>query len=286
MDFIQNEINYNLIILYIKDFIQYELELEKGFNMSEKQELVELINSYKKQEPFKYQIKNGYTFIPLEDIKRKKEIINRNGFIVYLEPKIKQDEWFKKTEQKEKQEISLKKLNEANENFALRLYYYEKINNLGKDHITIIMINPAFAYSKEDDSTIRNIRNKLIECHKEVKSFDIINISPIRNPYTDCLLELETKHLYNHQKYCNYLKKLLSNSNKIILAWGNTIDNLSNINNFYKILEDQKELYVLGKTKNNNPRHLLSMNNKYLSWGLFKKVNINKDLKLITDLDV
>ena len=34
MDFIQNEINYNLIILYIKDFIQYELELGKVFNMS------------------------------------------------------------------------------------------------------------------------------------------------------------------------------------------------------------------------------------------------------------
>lgn len=33
MDFIQNEINYNLIILYIEYFIQYELELGKGFSM-------------------------------------------------------------------------------------------------------------------------------------------------------------------------------------------------------------------------------------------------------------
>ena len=29
MDFIQNEINYNLIILYIEDFIQYELVFGK-----------------------------------------------------------------------------------------------------------------------------------------------------------------------------------------------------------------------------------------------------------------
>jgi hypothetical protein len=159
MDFIQNEINYNLIILYIKDFIQYELELEREFGMSKKHELVELINRYKMQELFQYKVENNYNFIPLKDIKRKKEVINRNGFIVYSKSKIEQDVWFKKTEQKEKQEVSLKKLNEANENFALRLYYYEKINNLGKDHITIIMINPAFAYSKEDDSTIRNIRN-------------------------------------------------------------------------------------------------------------------------------
>ena len=32
-NFIQNEINYNLIILYIEYFIQYELEFGKGFSM-------------------------------------------------------------------------------------------------------------------------------------------------------------------------------------------------------------------------------------------------------------
>ena len=88
MDFIQNEINYNLIILYIEDFIQYELELESGFGMSKKHELVELINRYKMQELFQYKVKNNYNFIPLKDIKRKKEVINRNGFIVYSKSKI------------------------------------------------------------------------------------------------------------------------------------------------------------------------------------------------------
>ena len=34
MDIIQHKINYNLIVLYKGKFIQYELELGKGFNMS------------------------------------------------------------------------------------------------------------------------------------------------------------------------------------------------------------------------------------------------------------
>ena len=42
MDFIQNEINYNLIILYIECFIQYELELERSY-MQKKEKIEKFI---------------------------------------------------------------------------------------------------------------------------------------------------------------------------------------------------------------------------------------------------
>lgn len=236
----------------------------------------------------KEDLKNNekYLFKPLEDINRKKETISRNGFIVYSKSKIVQKKWFK-PEQKAKQKKVLKQLKDAGENFALRLYYYEKINNLGNEHITIIMINPAFAYSEDDDSTIRNIRNKLKIYHKTVKSFDILNISPIRNPYTDRLLELEKNlnNLYNKENYYLNLKYILSESNKVILAWGNTIDKIPSIKKIYEVLKNYKNLYILGKSKNNNPIHLLSINNKYLKWGSFKRVNINDNLKITTKMD-
>ena len=194
MDFIQNEINYNLIVLYIVDFIQYELELERGFGMSKKHELVELINRYKIQEPFEYKFENHYNFIPLKDIKRKKEVIKRNGFLVYSKEEIentivKQESLyghFKLTYDNCKY-LKSKKI--SKELFTYRYYFYqeilENIKQKANKQALIVMINPAFADSQNNDPTINNIY-KFLKV-KKFKSFEIVNLYPIRMPKFDCL---------------------------------------------------------------------------------------------------
>ena len=122
MDFIQNEINYNLIILYIEDFIQYELELEKGLYMA-KDKISGLVNNIKE-----LYIKNDYKIF-------KDEILNistdysplpleyRQGFMIF-------------------------DTKNCNNDYKHRYYAYYDLRMSKKEDeklLTFILFNPSFA---------------------------------------------------------------------------------------------------------------------------------------------
>ena len=180
MDFIQNEINYNLIILYIEYFIQYELELGKGFSMSEKHELLELIEEYKNNHYGKEWCVSKYQFKPLQDISAKKGKVRekRNGFLVYSSETIDNTKNTKLSELYKKS--SIQKIKEKN---IYRYFYYEQleIKNKKSQQAIIVMMNPAYADSEKPDSTIKNVK-KFLENNKDFSSFEILNLYPIRMP--------------------------------------------------------------------------------------------------------
>lgn len=239
-------------------------------------ELIKEIN-LSKIENKKKEVGN-FVFIPTE---------NKNGFLVYLNSKITNDIWFKTKEQKDRQNnngrkynTTLKDLENFGENYTCRYYYYETLqNNYKNNHITIIMINPAFAYSKKLDRTIHNIQKKLKEFCPEISSFDILNISPIRNPYTDAFVQLEKNYnLYNKEMYKIFFSKMIGSRNKIILAWGNTVDKIDiNRNRIFDELKGKNFLYTLEISNNNNPMHLSPLNNKFFNWKQLKHITLYKD---------
>ena len=210
---------------------------------------------------------------------------DNDGFIVYSKNKINENIWFDK-KQKEKQlnngtktNPTLKDLKENKEDYALRLYYYLKIKEQEGKHITIFMLNPAFAYSGSNDTTISRIKNNILKNHDDISSFDIINISPIRNPYPNRLNVLEQKDYYDKGSYYSAIEKIIENSDQILLAWGSGIDKLQISEKLYQILNANiDKITVLGISDSNNPYHPLAR--KKHDWQFtkeIKKINFSKE---------
>ena len=137
------------------------------------------------------------------------------------------------------------------------------------------MINPAFAYSKKTDRTINNIRKKLKDLKNPenseflISSFDIVNISPIRNAYTNAFSMLEINNTknqyYNKENYQDFLEEILNSADLIVPAWGDTIDKKelqkTNIKKTINKLLINKKVCILKQTVNGNPMHLARINN-------------------------
>lgn len=278
MDFIQNEINYNLIVLYIEGFIQYELELGKGFSMSEKHELLELIEEYKNNHYGKEWCVSKYQFKPLQDISAKKGKVRekRNGFLVYSSETIDNTKNTKLSELYKKS--SIQKIKEKN---IYRYFYYENIEGKEENlmHAIIIMMNPAFADSEKPDPTIKNVKN-FLENNGDFSSFEILNLYPIRMPKSQnlsCFLRECEDETGNYQET---IKKYLNNMKKtIIVAWGaKLIDNKEAMKIFKNL---KKKLFCYDTTINGYPRHFSPLSYPHS----IKIKNNNYDLIPYTNLD-
>lgn len=221
-------------------------------------------------------IKNNYGIEPCtkdtDFVFKRLDIKDANGFIVYSKERIDKDNWFKDYNQKNKQMKNGRSDNPTladlgdKEDYACRYYYYEKLETQGK-HVTIVMINPAFAYSEKLDRTINNIRTNLKKI--KVSSFDIVNISPIRNPYTDSFVKLESKKYYVRKDYNDFLDHILKSADVILPAWGNAImkKELKFIKNKMDDILCKSEICskvcILKKTKKGNPMHLLRVKDSW-----------------------
>ena len=278
MDFIQNEINYNLIILYIEYFIQYELELGKGFSMSEKHELLELIEEYKNNHYGKEWCVSKYQFKPLQDISAKKGKVRekRNGFLVYSSETIDNTKNTKLSELYKKS--SIQKIKEKN---IYRYFYYEQleIKNKKSQQAIIVMMNPAYADSEKPDSTIKNVK-KFLENNKDFSSFEILNLYPIRMPKSQNLSSFLNGSKEEKENYQNIVKDYLNDTQKtIIVAWGaKLIDNKEAMKIFKNL---KKKLFCYDTTINGYPRHFSPLSYPHS----IKIKNNNYDLIPYTDLD-
>lgn len=174
-------------------------------------------------------------------------------------------------------------IKEENETYTYRYNYYLEYNKNAKNNATIIMANPAFAYSKKLDTTISNIITFFKAYKKlEIKSFDIVNLYPVRMPKLDCLSCFNSFLDFEEEKYHGLLKEYLeqkSNSGSILIAaWGKDYNVKAK-----EIFEDCLiKFKAFQKTKDGAPVHF-AIYNKY-------KTTINNLIKnnkyQMPDLDV
>lgn len=200
-----------------------------------------------------------------------KELENKNGFIVYSTERINETiiekeniSLFEKFEKDYKDCKDYKKIEEAEETYTHRYYYYEKISD-ENETITVIMLNPAFAYSKKADPTIENIKDFIKkhnndEQNEKIGAFEIINLYSIRMPKSAKLKSMLKTLVINEDNDINteFIKQYIKGStNKILIAWG-----VSYHKEAIKLFEDnniKKELYSYALTeKTNLPRHFSS----------------------------
>ena len=134
------------------------------------------------------------------NIKKVDLASNKKGYIIYSDIKIDKSlynfsvkELVEEDKKSKSKNISYQELKAVGEDLVHRFYYYQEIienkTQENKLHATIIMMNPAFAYSKKQDPTIDNIYNYLKS--NNFKSFEIVNFSPIRTPSPNSLTKLK-----------------------------------------------------------------------------------------------
>ena len=175
------------------------------------------------------------------NIKKVDLASNKKGYIIYSDIKIDKSlykyfdidfsvkELVEEDKKSKSKNISYQELKAVGEDLVHRFYYYQEIieNNKqeNKYHATIIMMNPAFAYSKKQDSTIDNIYNYLKS--NNFKSFEIVNFSPIRTPSPNSLTKLKNIEKCNQYDEINraFVETVLNKAqgdenNVIIAAWG------------------------------------------------------------------
>lgn len=206
----------------------------------------------------------------------------KRGYILYSNIKIDQVlNIYKKSEKaafeadeskktSKSKNITYKNLKDSGEDFIHRFYYYQEIveNNKPEDkyHATIIMMNPAFAYSKQQDSTIDNIYNYLKS--NNFKSFGIVNLSSIRTPSPKTLSKLVKQKSCNQYDKINreFIEYVLDNTQKnehsvIIAAWGSDAKDNKTAKKFFE--NKSYKLYCFGMTAEKFPKHFspLSFNN-------------------------
>ena len=181
-----------------------------------------------------------------------KTLIDKNGFLIYsndLYTTYDDIKAFYKTEKNEKN--------------LFRFYYFKEIKNINDigERVVIVMMNPAFADSTEDDDTIENIKDYLSIINKKqnnkYKSFEIINLFPIRMPKDENLNKLNEKieEIFpninsDYQKFvCSYLES--AEATKIVAAWGCKYHKTA------KQLFCSKNIkfYCYGKNRDGSPRH-------------------------------
>ena len=216
------------------------------------------------------------------NIKKVDLASNKKGYIIYSDIKIDKSlykyfdidfsvkELVEEDKKSKSKNISYQELKAVGEDFVHRFYYYQEIieNNKpeNKYHATIIMMNPAFAYSKKQDSTIDNIYNYLKS--NNFKSFEIINFSPIRTPSPNSLTKLKNIEKCNQYDEINraFVETVLNKAqedenNVIIVAWGGSQKDNKIAKKILK--EKSYKLYCFGMTSEKFPKHFspLSFNN-------------------------
>ena len=151
------------------------------------------------------------------NIKKVDLASNKKGYIIYSDIKIDKSldkyldidfsakELVEEDKKSKSKNISYQELKAVGEDFVHRFYYYQEIveNNKpeNKYNATIIMMNPAFAYSEKQDSTIDNIYAYFKS--NGFKSFEIINFSPIRTPLPKVLSSLAKQESCNQYNEVN-----------------------------------------------------------------------------------
>lgn len=216
------------------------------------------------------------------NIKKVDLASNKKGYIIYSDIKIDKSldkyldidfsakELVEEDKKSKSKNISYQELKAVGEDFVHRFYYYQEIieNNKpeNKYNATIIMMNPAFAYSKKQDPTIDNIYNYFKS--NGFKSFEIINFSPIRTPSPKVLSTLAKQESCNQYNEINrrFLEFVLDNAQKdensvIIAAWGGSQKDNKIAKEVLK--EKSYKLYCFGMTSEKFPKHFspLSFNN-------------------------
>ena len=211
-------------------------------------------------------------------IKKVSLALDSLGYIIYSDIKFDErlnkylkiaESVVEKAESKSKN-ITYNELKHSNEDFVHRFYYYQEIIEnktlKGNLHTTIIMMNPAFAYSKKQDSTIDNIYDYFKS--NDFKSFEIVNFSPIRTPSPNSLTKLKNIEKCNQYDEINrvfietVLNKALGDENNVIIAaWGGSQKDNKIAKEFLK--EKSYKLYCFGMTAKKYPKHFspLSFNN-------------------------
>lgn len=216
------------------------------------------------------------------NIKKVDLASNKKGYIIYSDIKIDKSlnkyldidlsakELVEEDKKSKSKNISYQELKAVGEDLVHRFYYYQEIieNNKpeNKYHATIIMMNPAFAYSEKQDSTIDNIYAYFKS--NGFKSFEIINFSPIRTPLPKVLSSLAKQESCNQYNEINrrFVEFVLENAQKdensvIIAAWGGNQKD----NRIAKecLKEKSYKLYCFGMTSEKFPKHFspLSFNN-------------------------
>ena len=212
------------------------------------------------------------------NIKKVDLASNKKGYIIYSDIKFDEplnkylkiaESVVEKAESKSKN-ITYNELKNSNEDFVHRFYYYQEIienkTQENKLHATIIMMNPAFAYSKKQDSTIDNIYDYLKS--NDFKSFEIVNFSPIRTPSPNSLTKLKNIEKCNQYDEINrvFVETVLNKAqedenNVIIVAWGGSQKDNKIAKEVLK--EKSYKLYCFGMTSEKFPKHFspLSFNN-------------------------
>lgn len=203
--------------------------------MSEEHELVGLINKYRNGNYKEEKECKKYLFKQLEDIKDTKGVIKekRSGFLVYSQEMLNKDHHlYKRFEHvyNNCKGFSIDNDDNMKENNIYRYYYFEELypedkQSKKKKHATVIMLNPAFADSKEPDKSIKNIKEylKKLDIGEKFSSFDIVNLYPIRMPKSGCLTcFIPYLKLEDDKNYRKFLIDFLSTSstNTLIAAWG------------------------------------------------------------------
>lgn len=224
-------------------------------NEEEKCKLIEYIDDYKQSVAYKNKEKKeyeDYKFIPLK---------NKYGFIVYSK---------KEYDKYDKINNLYSDYKNIEEKYLHRFYYYIQLQNNNSPNekiLTIIMLNPAFACSQKEDSTIKNIESILKE-NREYDSFEIINLYSVRMPKPKNVEEL-LKSVGNTENL-KFIKQYIKNTrNNILLAYGNIyslrINVIGNFTEFLKELSNKENLYAIRINNSDTPMHPSQRNNRYLN---------------------
>lgn len=216
------------------------------------------------------------------NIKKVDLALNKKGYIIYSDIKIDKSlgkfldidfsaiELVEGKKKSKSKNISYQELKAVEEDFVHRFYYYQEIveNNKSENkyHATIIMMNPAFAYSEKQDSTIDNIYAYFKS--NGFKSFEIINFSPIRTSSPKVLSTLakqESCNQYNevNRKFVDFVLDNAQNDKNsvIIAAWGGKAKDNKTAKKFFE--DKAYKFYCFGMTAEKYPKHFspLSFNN-------------------------
>jgi len=198
---------------------------------------------------------------------KNNENCQRDGFLIYSAEEITCNNDIKKFYEN----YINKKTTELN---LFRYYYYQKLdnNNHTGEHITFVMMNPAFANSNEDDFTIKNIL-KYLSDKKQYSSFDIVNLYPVRMPkgakLDDLNKEINKYYKDINENYQNFIISYLkASNNKIVAAWGSKYHKVATT--LFK--NNNIKFYCYGLNKDGSPRH-------FSNQAFIRKDNFLNDFK-------
>lgn len=125
-----------------------------------------------------------------------------------------------------------------------------KTNKTGKS-ITVILMNPSYADEYGLDSTLCNVR-KFLEKNTNFSEFEVLNVFPIRTPNSKNLPKLMNNYPEIQEKNNQYIRKILSNSKDVLIAWGEKYHNKATW--IFEFLKG-KNVYTYSVNKDGTPKH-------------------------------